>query len=164
MTGGRIKDSSSVKITQFCDGSAYLIHAERVRKSRGEELPEQLRTDPLMYQGVSDKFLEYNEPIYPYKEAYGLDFEAEVGVILDDTPMGVSVSEATEYIKYVTIINDISLRKLIPAELAKGFGFLQGKPHSSLGLKCIPLRFLNGTWKEHDAVLDADLVINYNGE
>jgi fumarylacetoacetate (FAA) hydrolase len=164
MTGGRIKDSSSVKITQFCDGSAYLIHAERVRKSRGEELPEQLRTDPLMYQGVSDKFLEYNEPIYPFKESYGLDFEAEVGVILDDTPMGVSVSEATEYIKYVTIINDISLRRLIPAELAKGFGFLQGKPHSSLGLKCIPLRFLNGTWKEHDAVLDADLVIDYNGK
>ena len=163
MTGGRIKNSCNVEITQFCDGSAYLIHAERVRKSRGAELPEQLRTDPLMYQGVSDKFLEYNELIYPFNDDYGLDFEAEVGVIVTDTPMGVSATEATDYIKYVTIINDISLRRLIPKELAKGFGFLHGKPHSSLGLKCVPLRFLNGSWKEHDAVLDADMVIDYNG-
>ena len=164
MAGGRIKNSNNIKITQFCDGSAYLIHAERVRKSRGAELPEQLRTDPLMYQGVSDKFLDWDEPIYPFNKSYGLDFEAEIGVILDDTPMGVSVSEATRYIKYITIINDISLRKLIPKELAKGFGFLHGKPHSSLGQKSLPVRFFNGDWMEQDGLLDADMIIEYNGK
>jgi len=163
MTGEKIKNLNSIKITQFCDGSAYLIHTERVRKSRGAEMPEQLRTDPLMYQGVSDRFLEWDEAIYPFPYEYGLDFEAEVGVILDDTPMGISVSEATEYIRYVTIINDISLRRLIPSELAKGFGFLHGKPHSSLGQSALPIRFLNGTWKEHEGVLDADMIIEYNG-
>ena len=151
----------TLKIRQFCDGSAYLIHMERLRAARGATLPESFKTDPLMYQAVSDKFLMWNEDIHPFPYEYGLDFEAEVGVLVDKVPLGVSVEDAAKYIRYVTIINDISLRKLIPAELSKGFGFLQSKPRSSLGRYCYPIDALRKYW--YDSKLHANMVIELNG-
>jgi fumarylacetoacetate (FAA) hydrolase len=113
---------------QWLDGSAYLNHVELVRKARGAEMPPSFWTDPLMYQGGSDVLLGPRDPIRVASEDWGIDFESEVAVVLDDVPMGVSAADARRHIKLVLIVNDISLRNLIPAELAKGFGFLQGKP------------------------------------
>lgn len=116
----------------FLDGSAYIQHIILVRKARGAEPPETLRTVPLMYQGESGRYLNPTEDIPFQNPDYGLDFEGEVGVIVDDVPMGVSASEATKHIKLLVLINDVSLRGLIPEELGRGFGFLQGKPPSAL--------------------------------
>ena len=110
---------------QWLDGSAYLSHVERVRKARGAEMPENLFADPLMYQGGSDIFLGPTDPIVLPNPEWGLDFEAEVVVVTDDVPMGTSADEAINHIQLVMLVNDISLRNLIPKELAKGFGFLQ---------------------------------------
>ena len=158
-----IIETSDVNITQFCDGSAYLIHMERLRAARGAKLPDSFNWDPLMYQGVSDKFLLWNENIHPFPEEYGIDFEAEVGVIVNEVPLGTTAENAYKYIKYITIINDISLRKLIPQELAKGFGFFQSKPHSALSKCCHPKLFIKG--KFHiDCKLHANMIIELNGE
>ena len=158
-----MKKTSDIKITQFCDGSAYLKHMERIRASRGATMPDSFRMDPLMYQGVSDKFLLWNENIHPFPEEYGIDLEAEVGVIVNEVPLGTTAENAYKYIKYITIINDISLRKLIPAELAKGFGFFQSKPHSALSKCCHPKLFIKG--KFHiDCKLHANMIIELNGE
>ena len=158
-----IIETSDVNITQFCDGSAYLIHMERLRAARGAKMPDSFRMDPLMYQGVSDKFLLWNENIHPFPEEYGIDLEAEVGVIVNEVPLGTTAENAYKYIKYITIINDISLRKLIPAELAKGFGFFQSKPHSALSKCCHPKLFIKG--KFHiDCKLHANMIIELNGE
>ena len=158
-----IIETSDVNITQFCDGSAYLIHMERLRASRGAKMPDSFRMDPLMYQGVSDKFLLWNENIHPFPEEYGIDLEAEVGVIVNEVPLGTTAEDAYKYIKYITIINDISLRKLIPQELAKGFGFFQSKPHSALSKCCHPKLFIKG--KFHiDCKLHANMIIELNGE
>ena len=152
-----------LNITQFCDGSAYLDHMSRIRAARGATMPDSFKVDPLMYQGASDKFLLWDEDIHPFPYEYGVDFEAEVGVIVDYVPLGVSVEDAESYIKYVTIINDISLRKLIPGELAKGFGFFQSKPHSALSKCCHPKLFIKG--KFHiDCKLHANMIIELNGE
>ena len=113
---------------QWLDGSAYLSHVERVRRARGADMPANLYTDPLMYQGASDRFLGPRDPILAADEAFGVDFESEVAVITDDVPQGVSPQQARQHIKLVTLVNDVSLRNLIPPELSKGFGFLQGKP------------------------------------
>ena len=158
-----IIETSDVNITQFCDGSAYLIHMERLRAARGAKMPDSFRMDPLMYQGVSDKFLLWNENIHPFPEEYGIDLEAEVGVIVNEVPLGTTAENAYKYIKYITIINDISLRKLVPAELAKGFGFFQSKPHSALSKCCHPKLFIKG--KFHiDCKLHANMIIELNGE
>ncbi len=117
---------------QFADGSAYVTHVELVRKARGAEMPESFWTDPLMYQGLSDHFLGPREAITAADEAHGIDFEAEVAVIVDEVPMGVSVENAGGHIMLVTLLNDVSLRGLIPAELGKGFGFFHSKPASAL--------------------------------
>ncbi|MCE3043387.1 fumarylacetoacetate hydrolase family protein [Legionella sp. 16cNR16C] len=116
---------------QWADGSAYVNHVELVRKARGAELPANFWTDPLMYQGGSDAFLGPRDPILVRDEAYGIDFEAEVAVITDDVPMGVTPEEAARHIKLLMLVNDVSLRNLIPDELAKSFGFFQSKPASS---------------------------------
>lgn len=116
---------------QWLDGSAYLSHVERVRKARGAELPPSLLDDPLMYQGASDNMLAARDPITAGNEQWGIDFEAEVGVLTDDVPMCVNQNEAEHHIKLLVLINDVSLRNLIPNELAKGFGFIQGKPASA---------------------------------
>ena len=158
-----MKKTSDIKITQFCDGSAYLVHMERLRAARGAKLPDSFRMDPLMYQGVSDKFLLWNENIHPFPEEYGIDFEAEIGVIVDEVPLGTTAEEAYDHIKYVTIINDISLRKLIPAELAKGFGFFQSKPHSALGKYCHEKLQMKGKFHT-DCKLYGNMIIELNGE
>ena len=116
---------------QWADGSAYVNHVELVRKARGAELPANFWTDPLMYQGGSDSFLGPHDPIWVADEAFGIDFEAEIAVITDDVPMGINHKHAGHHIKLMMLVNDVSLRNLIPEELAKGFGFFQSKPSSS---------------------------------
>ncbi|QDQ40714.1 fumarylacetoacetate hydrolase family protein [Legionella geestiana] len=116
---------------QWADGSAYVNHVELVRKARGAEMPASFWTDPLMYQGGADTFLGPCDPIMVADEAYGIDFEAEVAVITDDVPMGVRAEDAFAHIRLFMLVNDVSLRNLIPAELAKGFGFFHSKPSSS---------------------------------
>lgn len=113
---------------QWVDGSAYVVHVELVRKARGVEMPPSFWTDPLMYQGGSDSFIGPHDEIEAGDEAWGIDFEGEIAVFTDDVPMGISTQAARKHIKLVTILNDVSLRNLIPAELNKGFGFVHGKP------------------------------------
>ncbi|TAH38308.1 MAG: FAA hydrolase family protein [Alphaproteobacteria bacterium] len=131
---------------QWADGSAYLPHVELVRKSRGAEVPASFYTDPLMYQGGSDTFLGPADAIELADEAYGCDFEAEVAVITDDVPMGVTPDEARDHIKLVMLVNDVSLRNLIPAELEKGFGFFHGKPSSAFSPCAVTPDELGDAW------------------
>jgi len=131
---------------QWLDGSAYLSHVERVRRARGAEMPPSFFTDPLMYQGGSDGFLAPDDPIHAASEHWGVDFEAEVAVVTDDVPPGVSSSEAAHHIKLLMLVNDVSLRNLIPAELAKGFGFLHGKPASAFSPVAVTPDELAGAW------------------
>lgn len=116
---------------QWADGSAYVNHVELVRKARGAEMPANFWTDPLIYQGGSDGFLGPTDPILVADEAYGIDFEAEVAIITDDVPMGIKAKDAEKHIRLFMLVNDVSLRNLIPEEIAKGFGFFQSKPASS---------------------------------
>ncbi|EQD51813.1 fumarylacetoacetate hydrolase family protein [mine drainage metagenome] len=132
---------------QFVDGSAYLAHVERVRRARGAEMPPSFRVDPLMYQAVSDRFLGPSEPIEIADEDYGVDLEAEVGVIVDDVPMGITPDRALTSIRLITLINDVSLRNLIPSELSKGFGFLQSKPLSALAGVAVTPDELGDDWR-----------------
>lgn len=147
---------------QFLDGSAYLAHVERVRKARGAEMPPSFKSDPLMYQAVSDGFLAATDPVPVASEEYGIDFESEVGVVTDDVPAGVSPAEAAHHVKLVCLINDVSLRNLIPAELGKQFGFLQGKPRSALSPVFVTPDELGDAWR--DGKLHLPLVTHYNGE
>ncbi|KGP62600.1 2-keto-4-pentenoate hydratase [Legionella norrlandica] len=116
---------------QWADGSAYVNHVELVRKARGAEMPADFWTNPLMYQGGSDAFLGPRDPILVDSESYGIDFESEIAVITNDVPMGIDHKNAARHIKLLMLVNDVSLRNLIPEELAKGFGFFQSKPASS---------------------------------
>ncbi len=116
---------------QWVDGSAYVNHVELVRKARGAEMPESFWHDPLVYQGGSDDFLGPTDPILAVSEEHGIDMEAETAVITGDVPMQTSVEEAGQYIRLLMLVNDVSLRKLIPGELAKGFGFYQSKPSTA---------------------------------
>ena len=147
---------------QFLDGSAYLPHVERVRKARGAEVPESFFTDPLMYQAVSDGFLGPRDDIRMADTAWGIDFESEIGVITDDVPMGANPEECADHIQLVTILNDVSLRNLIPGELAKGFGFLQSKPRSALAPVVATPDELGAAWQ--DSKLHRPLVTHLNGE
>ena len=131
---------------QWLDGSAYLTHVERVRKARGAEMPPDLLTDPLMYQGGSDAFLGPRDPICIADEIWGVDFEAEVAVVTDDVPASVSPGEAAAHIKLLMIVNDVSLRNLIPAELAKGFGFLHSKPPTAFSPLAVTPDELGQAW------------------
>ncbi len=133
---------------QWVDGSAYLNHVELVRKARGATMPPEFLTDPLMYQGCSDSFLAPTDPIPLASDEWGIDLEAEVAVITDDVPMGVSASDALQHIKLVLLVNDVSLRSLIPAELAKGFGFFQSKPASSFTPVAVTPDELGSAWKQ----------------
>lgn len=133
---------------QFLDGSAYLAHVERVRRARGAQMPPSFLTDPLMYQAVSDAFLAPYEPIRIADEAWGIDLEAEVGVIISEVRMGAGLEEAAQSIRLVVLINDVSLRNLIPAELGKGFGFLQSKPRSALSPVAVTPDELGGFWRD----------------
>ena len=133
---------------QFLDGSAYLAHVERVRRARGAEMPPSFLTDPLMYQAVSDGFLPPVGTIPVPSEDYGIDFESEVCVVTSDVPMGVSPEEAGDHVQLVCLVNDVSLRNLIPAELAKGFGFLHSKPRSALSPVMVTPDELGDAWRD----------------
>ena len=148
----------------WADGSAYVNHVELVRKARNATMPESFWTDPLIYQGGSDTFLGPREDISMATEDWGIDFEAEVAVIVDDVPMGVSAEDAQHHIKLLMLVNDVSLRNLIPGELAKGFGFYQAKPSSAFSPTAVTPDTLGDAWdgaKLHlplRAVLNGDLV------
>jgi len=147
---------------QWADGSAYVNHVELVRKARGAEMPETFWTDPLMYQGGSDSFLGPREPIVMGDEAWGIDMEGEVAVVVDDVRAGASVDEARAAIRLVMLVNDVSLRGLIPAELAKGFGFFQSKPSSAFSPVAITPDELGDAWDGGKVSLP--LMVDYNGK
>ncbi|TXZ73946.1 fumarylacetoacetate hydrolase family protein [Vibrio mimicus] len=130
----------------WADGSAYVNHVELVRKARGAEMPESFWTDPLMYQGGSDTFLAPRDPIVMTDEAWGIDFEAEVAVVTSDVAMGSSPQEAAQAIRLLMLVNDVSLRGLIPNELAKGFGFYQSKPSSAFSPVAVTPDELGEAW------------------
>jgi fumarylacetoacetate (FAA) hydrolase len=147
---------------QWADGSAYVTHVELVRKARGAELPPSFWTDPLMYQGGSDSFLGPCDDILVADEAWGIDFEAEVAVITGDVPMGVSPEAARRHIKLLMLVNDVSLRNLIPAELAKGFGFFQSKPSTAFSPVAVTPDELGEAWD--GGKLHRPLLSSVNGE
>jgi len=132
---------------EFVDGSAYLPHVERVRRARGAEVPASFYEDPLMYQATSAGFLGPRDPVAVISEDWGIDFEAEVVVVTDDVPMGVGAEAAADHIQLVGLVNDVSLRNLIPGELAKGFGFLQSKPRSALSPVLVTPDELGDDWR-----------------
>lgn len=147
---------------QWADGSAYVNHVALVRQARGAEMPESFWTDPLMYQGGSDGFLGPRDPIPLADPAWGCDLEAEVVVVTGDVPQGVSRDEALGHIRLVGLVNDVSLRNLIPAELAKGFGFVQSKPASAFTPVFVTPDSLGDRWK--DGKLHGALTVTLNGQ
>jgi fumarylacetoacetate (FAA) hydrolase len=147
---------------EWVDGSAFLNHVRLVRKARGAEPPKTLETDPLVYQGGSSELLAPTSDIPLGEEAWGLDFEAEVCVILGDTPQGVKAEEAEKHIRLLTICNDVSLRGLIPGELAKGFGFFQSKPATAFAPFAVTPDELGDTWRE--GRLHLDMLVTHRGE
>jgi fumarylacetoacetate (FAA) hydrolase len=146
---------------QWADGSAYVNHVELVRKARGAEMPESFWTDPLMYQGASDEMLGARDPIPLADPAWGCDLEAEIVVVTGDVQRGASREEALEGIRLVGLVNDVSLRNLIPAELAKGFGFVQSKPASALSPVFVTPDELGAAWA--DGKLHGVLKVDLNG-
>jgi fumarylacetoacetate (FAA) hydrolase len=147
---------------QWADGSAYVNHVQLVRQARGAEMPESFWTDPLMYQGASDEMLGPRDPIPLADESWGCDLEAEVVVVTGDVPRGVSRDAALDHVLLVGLVNDVSLRNLIPAELAKGFGFLQSKPASALSPVLVTPDELGARWR--DGKLHGALKVDLNGE
>lgn len=146
---------------QWADGSAYINHVELVRKARGAEVPESFYTDPLMYQGGSDSFIAPRDKVVA-DESWGIDFEAEVTVVTGDLPMGASIEEAAKAIRLVMLVNDVSLRNLIPNELAKGFGFFQSKPASAFSPVAVTPDELGTAWR--DGKVHLPLVVTLNGK
>jgi fumarylacetoacetate (FAA) hydrolase len=147
---------------EFVDGSAYLPHVERVRRARGAKVPESFYVDPLMYQATSAGFLGPRDPVLVTTMDYGIDLEAEVVVVTDDVPMAVSAQAAAEHIQLIGLINDVSLRNLIPAELEKGFGFLQSKPRSALSPVLVTPDELGDQWQ--DSKVHLQLLSELNGQ
>lgn len=147
---------------QWADGSAYVNHVELVRKARGAEMPESFWSDPLMYQGGSDSFLPPRGPIAMADEAWGIDLEGEVTVVTGDVPMGASYDDARNAIRLFMLVNDVSLRGLIPAELAKGFGFFQSKPSSAFSPVAVTPDALGEAWD--GAKLHLPLRVDLNGK
>ena len=146
---------------QWADGSAYVNHVELVRKARGAAMPPEFWTDPLMYQGASDHMLGACEDIVLADEGWGIDFEAEVAVITDDVPMGTEAAAAEGHIRLLLLVNDVSLRNLIPAELAKGFDFFQSKPASAFSPVAVTPDELGSAW--HDGKVHLPLTSHLNG-
>jgi fumarylacetoacetate (FAA) hydrolase len=134
---------------QWLDGSAYVTHVELVRKARGAELPQRFWSDPLMYQGASDGFVGPRDPIEATSEDWGIDLEAEVAVITDRVSMGTPAARTGEHIKLVMLVNDVTARALIPDELAKGFGFVHGKPASAFSPVAVTPDELRSAWRGH---------------
>lgn len=147
---------------QWADGSAYVNHVELVRRARGAELPASFWTDPLMYQGGSDGFLGPIDPIVAASADWGVDLEGEVAVVTDDVPLGCPPEQARRAIRLLMLVNDVSLRGLIPAELAKGFGFFQSKPASSFSPVALTPDELGPAWR--DARVHLPLQVQINGQ
>ncbi|WP_313078859.1 fumarylacetoacetate hydrolase family protein [Pulveribacter sp.] len=146
---------------QWADGSAYINHVELVRRARGAEVPASFYTDPLMYQGGSDGFIPPRGAVVA-REEWGIDFEAEVTVVTGDVPMGASPEQAAQAIRLVMLVNDVSLRNLIPGELAKGFGFFQSKPASAFSPVAVTPDELGDAWQ--GAKVHLPLQVHLNGE
>jgi len=146
---------------EFVDGSAYLPHVERVRRARGAEVPESFYVDPLMYQAVSAGFYGPRDPVRVPSEDYGIDLEAEVVIVTDDVPMAPTPGQAAGHIQLIGLVNDVSLRNLIPNELAKGFGFLQSKPRSALSPVFVTPDELGDAWQGNKVHLP--LLTHING-
>jgi fumarylacetoacetate (FAA) hydrolase len=146
---------------QWADGSAYVTHVELVRKARTAEMPQSFWIDPLMYQGGSDNFIGARDPILAADEAWGIDFEGEVAVITDDVKMGTAVDGAESHIKLLMLVNDVSLRNLIPNELAKGFGFFQSKPATAFSPVAVTPDELGEAWSGGKVHLP--LHVTFNG-
>jgi fumarylacetoacetate (FAA) hydrolase len=168
-SGSRVFDVDFTKFAsplprayQWADGSAYVNHVELVRKARGAEMPPEFWKDPLMYQGGSDAFLGPTDDIVMDSEDWGIDLEGEVAVITDDVPMGLSEKKAADHIRLVMLVNDVSLRNLIPQELAKGFGFFQSKPSSAFSPVAVTTDELGDAWDGGKVSLP--LVVHLNGE
>ena len=147
---------------EFVDGSAYLPHVERVRRARGAQVPESFYSDPLMYQATSAGFNGPRDPVRVVSEDYGIDLEAELVVVSDDVPMAVTPEQAAAHIQLVGLVNDVSLRNLIPGELAKGFGFLQSKPRSTLSPVLVTPDELGDAWRGNK--LHLPMLTHVNGE
>lgn len=158
----READAPLPRAYQWADGSAYVNHVELVRKARGAEMPQSFWTDPLMYQGGSDGMLAPRDPIPLADEAWGCDLEAEIVVVTGDVPQGISREDALKQIRLVGLVNDVSLRNLIPAELAKGFGFVQSKPASALSPVLVTPDALGDRWQ--DGKLHGELLVQINGQ
>jgi fumarylacetoacetate (FAA) hydrolase len=146
----------------WADGSAYVTHVELVRKARGAELPESFWTDPLMYMGASDAFIGAEDDVEVESEDWGIDFEAEVAVFTDDVPAGTSAQAAGDHIVLFALVNDVSLRNLIPGELAKQFGFYQSKPQTSFTPVAVTPDELGEAWD--GARLHLPLIARLNDE
>jgi fumarylacetoacetate (FAA) hydrolase len=147
---------------QWADGSAYINHVELVRKARGAQVPPSFYTDPLMYQGGSDSFVGPCDPIAVLSEDWGVDLEAEVAVVTGDVPMGATLEQAAAGIRLVMLVNDVSLRNLIPKELEKGFGFFQSKPASAFSPVAVTPDELGAAWV--DTKLHLPLLVTLNGQ
>lgn len=145
---------------QWADGSAYISHVELMRKARNGSLPESFRTDPLIYQGGSDSFLAPRDPILMEDESWGIDMEGEVAVIVGDVPMGATVDEARSAIRLLMLANDVSLRRLVPTELAKGFGFFQSKPSSAFSPVAVTPDALGEAWDGGKVALPLHVDVN----
>ena len=146
---------------QWADGSAYVNHVELVRRARGAELPPEFWSDPLMYQGGSDSFVGPRDPVWALDEAWGIDLEAEVAVITGDVSMGATPAAAAQAIRLLLLVNDVSLRNLIPGELAKGFGFLQSKPATAFSPVAVTPDELGDDWR--DGRVHRPLTVHLNG-
>ena len=147
---------------QWADGSAYVNHVELVRKARGVEMPESFYRDPLMYQGGSDTFLGPRDDIPAESEEFGIDLEAEVAVVVDDTPLGIKAGNAGSHIKLIMLVNDVTLRSITAPELAKGFGFFQSKPSSAFSPVAVTPDELGEAWD--GARLHLPMCVDINGE
>ncbi|KFX65865.1 fumarylacetoacetate hydrolase family protein [Paraburkholderia fungorum] len=147
---------------QWADGSSYVNHVELVRRARGAEMPPEFWTDPLMYQGGSDDFIGPKDDVLCASEEFGIDFEAEVAVITTDVPMGATPDQALKCVRLVTLVNDVSLRNLIPAELAKGFGFFQSKPATSFAPVAVTPDELGESWRE--GRLHRPMIVHWNNK
>jgi fumarylacetoacetate (FAA) hydrolase len=157
----RQADAPLPRAYQWADGSAYVNHVALVRQARGAEMPESFWTDPLMYQGGSDEMLAARDPIPLADPEWGCDLEAEIVVVTDDVPRGVNREQALDHVKLVGLVNDVSLRNLIPAELGKGYGFLQSKPASALSPVLVTPDALGDAWR--DGKLHGILNVDLNG-
>jgi fumarylacetoacetate (FAA) hydrolase len=147
---------------QWADGSAYVNHVELVRRARKAEMPAEFWTDPLMYQGGGDDLLGPEDDIVCASEAYGIDFEAEVAVITTDVPMAVKPADALRHIRLLMLVNDVSLRNLIPAELGKGFGFFQSKPATAFSPVAVTPDELGDAW--HEGRVHRPMIVHWNGK